>query len=64
MPHITLSRINVGNMHDADGKKQIAKTVSVDARDIAAFNALKANGVECVVQDVPTAPALDIFTLL
>ena len=45
-------------------KQQIAKTVSVDAGDIAAFNDLKAAGVECFVQGVPTEPAVDLFKLL
>ena len=49
---------------DANGKQQIAKTVSVDAGDIAAFNDLKAAGVECFVQGVPTEPAVDLFKLL
>ena len=40
------------------------KTVSVDAGDIAAFNDLKAAGVECFVQGVPTEPAVDLFKLL
>jgi PTS system N-acetylgalactosamine-specific IIB component len=51
-------------MHYANGKQQIAKTVSVDAGDIAAFNDLKAAGVECFVQGVPTEPAVDLFKLL
>ena len=61
---VPVTCINVGNMHYAEGKKQIAKTVSVDANDIAAFNGLKAAGVECFVQGVPTEPALDLFKLL
>ncbi|HCQ7474101.1 TPA: PTS N-acetylgalactosamine transporter subunit IIB [Klebsiella michiganensis] len=61
---VPVTRINVGNMHYAEGKKQIAKTVSVDANDISAFNGLKASGVECFVQGVPTEPALDLFKLL
>ena len=52
------------NMHYASGKQQIAKTVSVDANDIDAFNGLKAAGVECFVQGVPTETALDLFKLL
>jgi len=51
-------------MHYASGKQQIAKTGSVDANDIAAFNGLKAAGVECFVQGVPTETALDLFKLL
>lgn len=61
---VPVNRINVGNMHYANGKQQIAKTVSVDAGDIAAFNDLKATGVECFVQGVPTEPAVDLFKLL
>ncbi|QLN20643.1 PTS sugar transporter subunit IIB [Escherichia coli] len=61
---VPVSRINVGNMHYANGKQQIAKTVSVDAGDIAAFNDLKAAGVECFVQGVPTEPAVNLFKLL
>jgi len=61
---VPVTRINVGNMHYANGKQHIAKTVSVDANDIAAFNALKAANVECFVQGVPTEPALDLYKLL
>jgi PTS system N-acetylgalactosamine-specific IIB component len=62
--NVPLERINVGNMHYADGKKQIAKTVSVDDRDIAAFNSLKEAGVECFIQGVPTEAAQDLYKLL
>lgn len=62
--HVPVTRINVGNMHYADGKQQITHTVSVDAQDIAAFNGLKAAGVECFVQGVPTEPAQDLYKLL
>ncbi|MTH45761.1 PTS N-acetylgalactosamine transporter subunit IIB [Intestinirhabdus alba] len=61
---VPIARINVGNMHYADGKRQIAKTVSVDADDIAAFQGLKAAGVACSIQGVPTEPALDLFKTL
>lgn len=61
---VSITQINVGNMHYAEGKKQIAKTVSVDAKDISDFNALKALGVSCAIQGVPTESATDIFTLL
>ncbi|AYL67733.1 MULTISPECIES: PTS N-acetylgalactosamine transporter subunit IIB [Citrobacter] len=61
---VPVNRINVGNMHYANGKQQIAKTVSVDAADIVAFNGLKAAGVECFVQGVPTEPAQDLYKLL
>ncbi|WED29304.1 PTS N-acetylgalactosamine transporter subunit IIB [Vibrio sp. DW001] len=61
---VPISNINVGNMHYVEGKNQIAKTVSVDSDDIEEFDKLKALGVTCFVQGVPTESATDIFTLL
>ncbi|VEC01217.1 Fructose-specific phosphotransferase enzyme IIB component [Cedecea lapagei] len=61
---VPVKRINVGNMHYVEGKKQVAKTVSVDAQDIAAFSGLKQAGVECFVQGVPTESAQDLYKLL
>ncbi|MDO6524398.1 PTS N-acetylgalactosamine transporter subunit IIB [Motilimonas sp. 1_MG-2023] len=61
---VPISHINVGNMHYVEGKKQIAKTVSVDAEDIAELEQLKALGVKCTLQGVPTESATDLFTLI
>lgn len=61
---VPVTRINVGNMHYASGKHQIAKTVSVDASDTAAFRALASASVACFVQGIPTEPAQDLFSLL
>ncbi|WP_279051394.1 PTS N-acetylgalactosamine transporter subunit IIB [Cedecea davisae] len=61
---VPVQRINVGNMHYVEGKKQVAKTVSVDEQDIAAFSGLKQAGVECFVQGVPTESAQDLYKLL
>ncbi|MDI3440996.1 PTS N-acetylgalactosamine transporter subunit IIB [Erwinia sp. V90_4] len=62
--NVPVKRINVGNMHYSLGKNQIAKTVSVDAQDIAAFHALEQQGVACYVQGVPTEPAQDLYSLI
>ncbi len=62
--NVPVKRINVGNMHYSPGKNQIAKTVSVDAQDIAAFHALEQQGVACYVQGVPTEPAQDLYSLI
>lgn len=61
---VPITRINVGNMHFAEGKRQIHKTVSVDQQDLEAFHTLQQAGVECFVQGVPTEPALDLFSLV
>ena len=61
---VPISNINVGNMHYVEGKKQIAKTGSVEAEDGAEFEQLKALGVTCTIQGIPTESATDIFTLI
>lgn len=61
---VPITRINVGNMHYADGKKQIHKTVSIDEQDKQAFLQLKELGVECFIQGVPTEESIDLFSLL
>lgn len=61
---VAITNINVGNMHYAEGKKQISKTVSIDTADFEEFQKLKALGVTCTIQGVPTENATDIFSLL
>lgn len=61
---VPIESINVGNMHFAEGKKQVTKTVSVDAQDIKAFNKLKQLGVSASIQGIPTEAKTDIFDAL
>ncbi|MGG4608565.1 PTS N-acetylgalactosamine transporter subunit IIB [Providencia sp. Me31A] len=61
---VPIDRINVGNIHYAEGKRQITKTVSLDQADITAFQGLQEAGVACFVQGVPTEPMQDLFKLL
>lgn len=61
---VPVKQLNVGNMHYTEGKRQIAKTVSVNQEDICAFQGLKLSGVECFVQGVPTETAHDLWQLL
>ncbi|MDM3534824.1 PTS sugar transporter subunit IIB [Serratia marcescens] len=56
--------VNVGNMHFAEGKRQVHKTVSLDDGDVAAFRALAALGVECEVRRVPDEAGEAIGKLL
>ncbi|MDO6782424.1 PTS sugar transporter subunit IIB, partial [Marinovum sp. 1_MG-2023] len=44
---VPLTHCNVGNMHFHEGKRQIAKTVSVDEKDINAFERMVERGVTC-----------------
>lgn len=61
---VEIKKINVGNMHYAEGKQQIHKTVSVSEQDYAAFKKLQSLGVECYIQGVPTEESIDLFKLL
>jgi len=61
---VPITFVNVGNMHFANGKKQIHKTVSVDEADIAAFNELAKLGVMCEVRRVPDEAGEMICDLL
>ena len=54
---VPIKKLNIGNMHMADGKRQVATTVAVDDNDVAAFKKLQELGVELSIQRVPdTAP--------
>lgn len=61
---VPIKSINVGNIHYAEGKRQIAKTVSVNDADIEAFQKLNSAGITCYIQGVPTEPAQDLFKFL
>ncbi len=54
---VPIKKVNIGNMHMADGKRQVATTVAVDDADVEAFKKLRDMGVELEIQRVPdTAP--------
>ncbi len=61
---VPIANINVGNMHYAEGKNQISKTVSVDSDDVSEFEKLKALGVSCSIQGVPTESATNLYSLI
>src|SRR5699024_4998384 len=61
---VPIDRLNIGNMHYVEGKKQITSTVSVNDKDIEAFKKLDAFGVEMDVRKVPTDRRQNIMDLL
>lgn len=61
---VPIKKVNVGNMHMSEGKKQISKAVCVDEDDIKAFNRLKELGVEVEIQRVPTEAKENIWELI
>ncbi|WP_044362790.1 PTS N-acetylgalactosamine transporter subunit IIB [Vibrio fluvialis] len=60
---VPITHCNVGNMHFHEGKRQIAKTVSVDEQDIDAFKRMVASGVTCTVQNTPDQTPVPVLEL-
>ncbi|EOB1205506.1 PTS N-acetylgalactosamine transporter subunit IIB [Photobacterium damselae subsp. damselae] len=60
---VPITHCNVGNMHFHEGKRQIAKTVSVDEKDIDAFECMVARGVTCTVQNTPDQNPVPVLEL-
>ena len=51
---VPVKKLNIGNMHMAEGKRQVAGSVAVDDKDVAAFKKLRELGVELEIRRVPT----------
>ena len=60
---VPIKKVNIGNMHMADGKRQVAGPVAVDDADVAAFAKLRDLGVEPEIRRVPTEAAENIEKL-
>ena len=52
-----VTRVNVGNVPLTEERHQVTPSVAVGEKDVAAFRALHAAGVELEVRRVPSAPA-------
>ena len=57
---VPIKKVNIGNMHMAEGKHVAVGVVAVDDDDIAAFQALRDKGVTLEVQKVPTEGKEDV----
>ncbi len=60
---VPIKKVNIGNMHMADGKRQVVTTVAVDDNDVAAFKKLQDLGVELEIRKVPQEGTEDISKL-
>lgn len=60
---VPIKKVNIGNMHMAEGKRQVATTVAVDDNDVACFKELQDLGVELEIKRVPDTPAESIDKL-
>ncbi len=59
-----LTELNLGNIHSAAGKLQIADSISLSRNEIISLRDLQKQDVKITIQPVPTAPARDVFNLL
>ncbi|MEG0410963.1 MAG: PTS galactosamine transporter subunit IIB [Bacilli bacterium] len=53
---VPLKKVNIGNMHFDEGKRQIALKVFVDDNDIENIRAIKDIGIDLFIQDIPGKP--------
>ena len=60
---VPIKKVNIGNMHMADGKRQVATSVAVNDADVAAFKKLMDLGVELEIKRVPDTPTENIDKL-
>ncbi|MDO4596168.1 MAG: PTS N-acetylgalactosamine transporter subunit IIB [Coriobacteriaceae bacterium] len=60
---VPIKKVNIGNMHMSEGKRQVATSVAVDDSDVAAFKELQDLGVELEIQRVPSTPVEDLNKL-
>lgn len=54
---VPIEEVNIGNMHMAEGKRQVAGSVAVDDADVAAFKKLEEKGVKLEIRRVPSEAA-------
>lgn len=60
---VPIKKVNIGNMHMAEGKRQIATSVAVNDDDVACFKELQNLGVELEIKRVPDTAAESIDKL-
>ena len=48
---VPIKKVNIGNMHMSEGKRQVATCVAVDDNDVATFRKLQEMGCELEIHD-------------
>lgn len=54
---VPIKKVNIGNMHMAEGKRQVATSVAVNDDDVACLKKLQDLGVELEIRRVPDIAA-------
>ncbi len=57
---VSIKKVNIGNMHMAEGKRQVASAVAVNDEDVATFSKLRELGVELEIRRVPSEAEEDV----
>jgi len=60
---VPIDKVNIGNMHMSEGKRQVATSVAVDDNDVDTFKKLQDKGVELEIRRVPSIAAENINKL-
>ena len=60
---VPIKKVNIGNMHMSEGKRQVVGSVAVDDDDVAAFKRMQELGVELEIRRVPTEGTEDLNKL-
>lgn len=60
---VPIKKVNIGNMHMAEGKRQVATAVAVNDSDVEAFKKLQDLGVELEIRKVPSEGTEDVSKL-
>ena len=60
---VPIKKVNIGNMHMAEGKRQVATSVAVNDDDVACFKKLQELGVELEIRRVPDTAAEELDKL-
>lgn len=60
---VPIKKVNIGNMHTEEGKRQVATVVAVSDNDVAAFRRLQELGVELEIRKVPSESTENIGKL-
>lgn len=61
---VMIREVNIGNMHYAEGKRQLTSTVSIDKDDEETFKKLHEKGVKLEIRRVPEERGQDILKLI
>ena len=60
---VPITRLNIGNMHPSESKRQITKKVYVDSQEEEDIRYIASKGVDVFFQEVPEEPVYDISIL-